>query len=71
MKFCCTSNAAIKMSKLQEKNKLFFQILFNEIVIFTKCTDFRILKVVPVILILIHLFRLNCKALNQLFPTLC
>ena len=40
MKFRCASNAAIKMSKSQEKKSAFFQNIFNEIAIFKKNTDF-------------------------------
>ena len=41
MKFCCASNAAIKMSKSQEKKTTFFQNIFNKIAIFfKKNTDF-------------------------------
>ena len=57
MKFRCASNAAIKMSKSQEKNQLFFQNIFNKIAIFFKIQIFRkykvyfqILDVLPVIL---------------------
>ena len=55
---CCTSNAAIKMSKLQEKNQLFSLNIFNKIAIFLKKIQifrkhkvyFQILEVLPVIL---------------------
>ena len=58
MKFCCASNAAIKMSKSQEKYQLFPQNIFNKFAIFKKKTDFfrkhkvyfQILEVLPVIL---------------------
>ena len=52
MKFCCASNAAIKkMPKLQEKNQLFSQNIFNKIAILLKqYRYFQILEVLPVIL---------------------
>ena len=53
MKFCCTSNGAIKNLKIARKKTIFF---FNKIVIFPKITDFwkhniyfLILEVLPVI----------------------
>ena len=57
MKFCCASNAAIKISKSQEKNLPFSQNIFNKIVILKKKyrffrkhkVYFQILEVLPVI----------------------
>ena len=40
MKFCCASNAAIKMSKSQ-KNQPFSQNIFNKIAIFKKVLIFK------------------------------
>ena len=40
MKVRCASNAAIKMSKSQEKKSTFFQNIFNKIAILKKNTDF-------------------------------
>ena len=41
MKFCCTSNGAIKNLKIaSKKNQLFYNFFFNKIVIFLKITEF-------------------------------
>ena len=40
MKFCCASNAAIKMSKSQEKKSTFFPKYFQQNRNFKKKTDF-------------------------------
>ena len=57
MKFCCASNAAIKMSKSQEKKSTFFPKYFQQnrhlkkMQIFRKFkVYFQILEVLPVIL---------------------
>ena len=41
MKFCCASNGAIKNLKIaRKKNQLFYNFVFNKIIIFPKITDF-------------------------------
>ena len=57
MKFCCASNAALKMSKSQEKKSTFFQKYFQQNRNIKKKKIFRkhevyfqILEVLPVIL---------------------
>ena len=79
MKFRCASNAAIKNVKIARKKINFFAKIFStkspffkKIQIFTKYkVYFQILEVLPVIWLLIYMFRSNNKAMNQLFPTLC